>query len=336
VSSGYCFEDILGYIHLGINMVKYIIKRILMMIPIILGIAFIIFSILYLTPGDPAREILGPDASQERVDLLREEMGLNDGLLVQFGRYVWKGLHGDFGTSYQTGQKVLDILVARIPVTVTLAIGATVIAILIGIPLGIISAIKQYSVVDSFSMFMAMVFSSLPNFWLGILLMMLFALKLHLFPAAGNASLKAFVLPWLTLGAHTIATLTRMTRSSMLEVIRQDYIRTARGKGAKEGRVVFRHALKNSLLPVITVIGSQLSMKLGGSIVIESVFSLSGIGSMVSMGIKSKDTPVVMMAVFAIAIFGCLTNLIVDLVFFAIDPRIKGKLISGKKKRKAA
>lgn len=315
-------------------MLKYILKRLLLLIPVIIGISFIIFSIMQLTPGDPAREILGETATQEAVDALREEMGLNDPFLLQYGRYMWNAIRGDFGTSYQTGQSVIKQILERFPTTIYLAIGATLAAILIGIPVGLISAVKQYSIIDDVSTIFSMVLTAVPNFWLGLVLMLTLSLKLKWFPAYGATSLKHFVLPWITLSCMTLAVLIRMTRSSMLEVIRQDYIRTARAKGAKERRIVFHHALRNALLPVITVIGTQLSVQLGGAIIVETVFSIPGLGTMIFFGIKTKDIPVVMGGVMFIALVGGLVNLLVDILYAYIDPRLKSRYVGTKRTRK--
>ena len=315
-------------------MLKYILKRLLLLIPVIIGISFIIFSIMQLTPGDPAREILGETATQEAVDALREEMGLNDPFLLQYGRYMWNAIRGDFGTSYQTGQSVIKQILERFPTTIYLAIRATLAAILIGIPVGLISAVKQYSIIDDVSTIFSMVLTAVPNFWLGLVLMLTLSLKLKWFPAYGASSLKHFVLPWITLSCMTLAVLIRMTRSSMLEVIRQDYIRTARAKGAKERRIVFHHALRNALLPVITVIGTQLSVQLGGAIIVETVFSIPGLGTMIISGIKTKDIPVVMGGVMFIALVGGLVNLLVDILYAYIDPRLKSRYVGTKRTRK--
>ena len=312
-------------------MFKYIVKRIILLIPVLLGISLLIFTIMYLAPGDPAREILGEYATQEDVDALREEMGLDDPFVVQYTRYIWNMLHGDLGTSYQNGQKVIDLILERYPTTLRLALGSISLAVLAGIPIGIFSAVRQYSLVDNISMFLSMLLTAMPGFWYGLMLMLIFSLKLQWFPATGSASLKSFILPWLTLCGTTFALLIRMTRSTMLEVIRQDYIRTAKAKGAAERRVIFKHALRNALLPVMTVVGTQLSVQLGGSVVVENVFALNGIGTMAINGVKSQDTPVVMAAVMFIAIVGGIVNLMVDLLYTVVDPRLKNQLIASKK-----
>ena len=258
-------------------------------------------------------------------------MGLNDPFFVQYGNYVLNAVQGDFGTSYQNRQPVVKQILQRYPTTLKLAFGSILLAVLIGIPIGIISAVRQYSLIDNISMLVTMLLTSMPAFWYGLMLMLIFSLKLKWFPATGSASLKHFVLPWMTLCGTTLALLIRMTRSTMLEVIRQDYIRTAKSKGASEKRVIVKHALRNALLPIITVVGTQLSVQLGGSIVVENVFALSGIGTMAINGIKSKDAPVVMAAVMFIAVVGGLVNLFVDLLYTVIDPRLKSQLVQSKR-----
>lgn len=308
-------------------MIKYTIKRLLILIPVIIGISFLIFSIMKFTPGDPARLILGEYATQQDVDALRERMGLNDGFFIQYGRYMLNALKGDFGISYSTNQPIITEIINRFPTTLKLSIGSILIAVCLGIPIGIISAVRQYSLVDDISMLVAMLLTSMPNFWLGLMLMLLFSLKLGLLPAYGIGSFKHFIMPWITLSSASLALFIRMTRSTMLEVIRQDYIRTAKAKGARESRAIFKHAMRNTLLPIITIIGTQLSIQLGGSVVVENVFALPGIGTMAITGIKAKDTPTVMAAVMFIAIVGGLINLFVDILYVYIDPRLKSQFI---------
>ncbi|MDO4564295.1 MAG: ABC transporter permease [Clostridia bacterium] len=319
-------------------MIKYIIKRVLMLIPVLLGISLLIFTVMNISSGDPARALLSDYASQEDVDKLREEMGLNDPFLEQYGRYIWNALHGDLGTSYQSGQPVVQLIAQRYPTTIKLALGSILLSIIFGIPIGILSAVKQYSLIDNASMLLSMLLTSTPSFWLGLMLLIVFSLTLHWLPATqalGTPTIKHFILPWITLNCMTFALLIRMSRSTMLEVIRQDYIRTAKAKGATDRRVTFKHALRNALLPIVTVIGTQLSVQLGGSVVVESVFALNGIGTMAINGIKAKDTPVVMAAIMFIAIVGGIINLLVDIGYVFIDPRLKSQFFKGKKKEKA-
>jgi ABC-type dipeptide/oligopeptide/nickel transport systems, permease components len=308
-------------------MAKYIGKRLLMMIPVILGISFILFSIMNLTPGDPARVILGENATQSDVDTLRAELGLNDNFFVRYGNYVKNAAMGDYGKSYRTNIPVADELFSRFPTTLTLTFWGIAIAVIIGLPIGIISAVRQYSLIDIMSLGAALSLTSIPGFWLGLMLILLFSLKLDLLPATGVDTWRHFVMPSITLAAGTMATLIRMTRSTMLEVIRQDYISTARAKGATEGRIIFKHALRNALLPVITIIGINFGLQLGGAIIIESVFAMPGLGSLMITSIRMKDTPMVMASVLFVAVVAGLVNLLVDILYMYIDPRIKSQYV---------
>ena len=312
-------------------MLKFIGKRLLMLIPVLLGISFIIFAIMSFTPGDPARMKLGDAASEEQVMALREEMGLNDNFFVQYLRYIKNALHGDFGKSYRNNISVFDEILARFPNTLRLAFWGIVISVSIGIPVGVISAVKQYSVIDHISTVAALLMTSLPSFWLGLMMMLLFANKLGWLPATGADTWKNFIMPSVAVAATSLATLIRMTRSTMLEVIRQDYIRTARAKGASEKTVVFKHALRNALLPVVTVIGINFGSLLGGAMIAETVFAIPGLGSLMIASVRAKDTPCVMASVLFVAIAVGLTNLLVDILYAYIDPRIKSQYVGGKR-----
>ena len=306
-------------------MYKYIIRRILFLIPVLLGVSFIVFSLLYITPGDPARIVLGDQATEEAVQEFRNKEGLNDPFLVQYGRYVLNALKGDIGRSYMTRRPVSDEILSAFPYTIKLAALSMVIAILLGIPFGIISAIKQYSLFDSVTMIGAMIGLSMPVFWLGILLILFFSVYLRWLPSSGFNTFAAMVLPAITLAAQSVAIVTRMTRSSMLEVVRQDYIRTARAKGQKESVVIWRHALGNALIPVVTVVGLQFGHLLGGAVLTESIFSIPGVGRLMVEAIKMRDYPLVQGGVLYIAIAFSLVNLLVDLIYAWIDPRIKAQ-----------
>ena len=304
-------------------MLKYIVKRLLYLIPVILGIVLIVFTIMYLSPGDPAKMILGDRAPQEQVDALRHEMGLDLPFLQQFFNYVKNICRGDFGTSYQLRLPVWDILKTRFPLTLELATLTMLFAVLVGMPVGILSAVKQYSVLDGFSVVFALLMASIPAFWLGLLLMLLFSLNLGWLPSSGYGGIKWLILPAVTLGCINCATIMRMTRSSMLEVVRQDFVRTARAKGAGENRVIFRHALKNALIPVITVVGNAFGGCLGGAVVTETVFALPGMGTQIVTAIRQKDNPVVLASVILIAVAFSLVNLVVDILYTYVDPRIR-------------
>ncbi len=312
-------------------MLKYIGKRLLLMLPVLLGISFILFTIMDFTPGDPARMILGEYASQEEVDALREEMGLNENFFVRYGKYVADAVTGDFGESYRSSTPVVEEIAARFPATLKIAVLAMFIAVLIGIPVGIISAVKQYSFADILSTVAALAFTSIPAFWLGLLLIMFFSVQLKLLPAVGSDTWKHMLMPSVSLAAAQMATIIRMTRSTMLEVIRQDYIRTAKAKGAPQKRVIFHHAIKNALLPVITTVGLSMGNLLGGALIIENVFGISGLGTLMVNSVKSKDTPMLIGSVMFAAVIAGLVNLVVDVLYTYIDPRIKAQFVKKKK-----
>ena len=304
-------------------MLKYISKRIIYLIPVLIGIVFLVFTIMYFSPGDPAKLILGDRAPEEQVAALRHELGLDLPYYQQLFNYIKNAIHGDFGNSYQLRMPVWDIIKLRFPLTLQLTTFTMLIAVLIGVPVGILSAVKQYSVIDAFSVIFALLMASIPAFWLGMLLMLLFSLNLGWLPSSGYEGVKWLILPSITLGFINCATIMRMTRSSMLEVVRQDFIRTARAKGATEKRVVFRHALKNAIFPVITVVGTAFGSSLGGAVVTETVFGLPGMGTQIITAIRQKDNPVVLASVIVIALAFSLVNLIVDILYTYVDPRIR-------------
>ncbi|MDI9505031.1 MAG: ABC transporter permease [Bacillota bacterium] len=306
-------------------MLRYIFRRILFLIPVLIGVSFIVFSLLYITPGDPARIVLGDQATEEAVQEFRNKEGLNDPFLVQYGRYVLKAIHGDIGRSYMTRRPVSGEILSAFPATIRLAALSMLIAIMLGVPFGIISAIRQYSFFDSVTMVFAMVGLSMPVFWLGILLILFFSVHLRWLPSSGFNTMAAMILPSVTLAAQSIAIVTRMTRSSMLEVVRQDYIRTVRAKGQKESVVIWRHALGNALIPVVTVVGLQFGHLLGGAVLTESIFSIPGVGRLMVDAIKMRDYPLVQGGVLYIAVAFSLVNLLVDLVYAWVDPRIKAQ-----------
>jgi len=310
-------------------MLKYVLKRLLLMIPVIVGISFILFVIIDLTPGDPARSMLGEYARQEDVDALREAMGLNEPFAVRYGKYLANALRGDFGKSYRTNIPVVEEIVARFPATVKVAFLAILFAMMVGIPVGIVSAVRQYSFIDFGSMTTALLFTSVPPFWLGLMMILLFSLTLGWLPPFGTDSWKSFIMPAAALAAAQMATMIRMTRSTMLEVIRQDYIRTAKAKGASPRRVVFKHALRNALLPVVTVVGIGFGNLLGGSLIIENVFGISGLGTLMVNSVKSKDSPMLIASVMFAALIGGLVNLAVDVLYTYIDPRVRSQYVKG-------
>lgn len=307
-------------------MLRFIGKRLLMMVPVMFGVALVVFSMMYITPGDPARALLGELAGEEEIATLHEELGLNDPYLVQFGRYIKDIIfHGSLGTSYTTKTPVMDEIMARFPTTLLLSFLSVLIAVGIGVPVGIISATKQYSVFDNSMTALALVGVSMPNFWQGLMLIIVFAVKLKWLPSSGFYGPKYWILPAVTIGTSCAAVIMRMTRSSMLEVIRQDYIRTARAKGQTENKVIMQHALKNALIPVITTIGLQFGAMLGGSVLTESIFSIPGIGKLMIDAIKARNYPIVQGGVLFIAIVFSFVNLGVDILYAMVDPRIKAQ-----------
>lgn len=307
-------------------MFKFAMKRFFLLVPVILGVAFVVFSLLYITPGDPARLVLGEQVSEEAIQEFRRVEGLNDPFLLQFGRYLYKAaVYQDIGKSYVTKHPVMSDVMTAFPNTALLAILATVISVVIGIPFGIISAIKQYSYIDSIVLVLAMIGISMPVFWMGLLLILFFSVHLGWFPSSGFDTPAAMVLPSFALAVGSIAFLTRMTRSSMLEVVRQDYIRTARAKGQKESIITRRHALPNALIPIITVAGLQFGNLLGGALLTETIFSIPGVGRLMVEAIKMRDYPTVQGGVLFIALSVSMVNLVVDLLYAVVDPRIKAQ-----------
>ncbi|WP_130862327.1 nickel ABC transporter permease [Bacilliculturomica massiliensis] len=311
-------------------MYKYVLKRLLMMIPVLIGVSFLVFFILAVSPGDPARMILGEQATQESVDALRDEMGLDDPVLVRYAHYMGDVLHGDLGTSYKTKLDVLMQVLDRFPNTLILSVAGILVALVIGVPIGILSAKRQYSWVDNLTTVLGLVGVAMPNFWLGLLLVMLFSLHLGWLPSSGMGEglvpmIKSLILPALTLGTGCAASIMRMTRSSMLEAMRQDYIDTARSKGLKESYITKYHMFKNALIPIITVIGLQFGMLLGGAALTETIFAWPGLGRFMIESIKSKDMPMVLGSAMFLAVMYSVVNLIVDILYAYADPRIKAQ-----------
>lgn len=315
-------------------MTKYIVKRLLYMIPVLLGVSFLVFTILSLTPGDPGTIILGITAQPEAIAALNAEFGYDQPFLLRYFDYIGDIIfHFDLGTSYATRQPVIDSILARFPNTFTLAVLSICVSSTIGITLGIFSAVRQYSVMDSICVVVALIFASMPGFWMGLMLLILFSLKLGWLPSFGAATAKHFVLPTITVAMSSAAGLMRMTRASMLETMRQEYIRTARAKGASGKRVIWKHALKNALIPVVTSLGGGFGASLGGAIIAETVFAMPGMGTLMTTAIRQKDVPMVMGATLFLAVLCSLIVLIVDVLYAFIDPRIKAKYQNGGKSR---
>jgi peptide/nickel transport system permease protein len=299
---------------------------------VLFGVSIVVFLVMHLAPGDPAVVMLGPTASEEDVQRIRTDLGLDQPLPVQYGKWVWNVVQGDFGRSITMKRPVLPEILTRFKATLILTFASLVISTVIGVTAGVIAAVKPYSWFDRASMLFALLGVSMPVFWLGIVLIVVFALKLGWLPAGGMYSagstrnigdlLQHLVLPAVTLAAASVALVARLTRSSMLEVIRQDYIRTARAKGLGERTAILGHALKNALIPVVTVIGLQVGYLLGGAILTETVFSWPGLGLLMVQAILARDFPVVQGGVLLIGATFVLVNLIVDLCYVYLDPRI--------------
>lgn len=312
---------------------NYILRRLFMMIPVLLGVLLIVFIIIEITPGDPATIMLGESATEKDVNELRERLGLNDSMIIRFINYV-KGVVTklDFGISYNTRRPILTEIVSRFPTTFLLAFLSALIANVLGMVCGIVSAVKQYSIFDKIATALSLMGVSIPNFWQGLMGIIIFSIWLGLFPASGSYGPEYWVLPAATLGTSCMAIITRMTRSSMLEVIRQDYIRTARAKGQTEMMVIIKHALKNALIPIITVSGMQFGALLGGSVLVETVFAIPGLGKYMIDAIRQRDFPVVQGSVLFVAIVFSFVNLFIDILYGYIDPRIKSQFKTEKKR----
>ena len=306
-------------------MLKFIGKRVLMLIPVLIGVSLIVFTLMQLSPGDPAMIILGAQAAPEDIAILRESMGLNDPLVMQFLRFLLGMFKLDFGTSYKDGLPVLSKLLEALPYTAQLTFSAVLLALIVGIPAGIISATKQYSIFDRVATVAALIGFSTPNFWLSIMLILVFSVNLQWLPVSGTGTILHLVLPSIALGLQSAAVFTRMTRSSMLEVLNMDYIRTARAKGLSERVVILKHALKNALIPVITVVGLQIGLLFGGAILTETVFAWPGVGRLMIDSIRAKDTPVVQGGVIFTASIFVFINLLVDVLYAYVDPRVKAQ-----------
>ncbi len=312
---------------------RYILRRILVTIPVLLCVTFLIFTMMHFTDGDPARLILGDTATEEEVAALQREMGLDRPFFEQYVRYMWNLFHGDLGVSYMTKLPVSNEIMTRLPVTIRLALLSCIFAVVIGIPAGIISAVKQYTILDNIITVLALIGITMPNFWLALLLVLFFSVKLGVLPASGLYGPLYYIMPVISISAASLATITRMTRSSMLEVIRSDYIRTAKAKGLSERQVIIKHGLKNALIPIITIIGIQFAGGLSGAVVNEQVFAIPGLGKLMVDAIKNRNYPLVEGGVLVIALMCSIVNLAVDLMYAIADPRIKAQYERKKARR---
>jgi peptide/nickel transport system permease protein len=305
-------------------MVKYLVRRVLLIIPVMLGVSVIVFGIMHLTPGDPAILMLGEAAPEAEYEALRARLGLNEPLYVQYGIWLGRVVQLDFGRSIRSGRPVLDEISARLPATIELAILATILAIAIGVPLGILSAVRPNSFVDHTATVAAFGGLAMPVFWQALMMILIFSVVLGWLPSSGRlGGWQYYVLPTLTLGTSAIAAITRMTRATMLESLTQDYVRTARSKGVHERSVTYQHALRNALIPIVTVIGLQFGGLLSGAVITETIFTWPGIGRLAVDAIRSKDFPVVQGVVLVFAVTYALVNLFVDVLYAYLDPRLR-------------
>ncbi|HJH25684.1 MAG TPA: hypothetical protein C5S37_02685 [Methanophagales archaeon] len=316
-------------------MIKFIARRLMIAVVVMIGVSLISFSLVFFAPGNPAEVIIraeiGEEPTLEEIEFFFQEHGLNAPFFTQCVQWLYMITHGDLGTSFRTEEPVLVEFIDRFPATLELAIAAMFIAILIAIPLGILSAMKQNSVLDHGSRFVALWGVSMPNFWLGLLLILFFSVKLDWFPCFGYGNIEYLILPAITLGTGMTASLMRLMRASMLEVLRQDYIRTARAKGLRETVVIWKHGFKNALIPVVTVMGMQVGHLLAGAVIVETIFAWPGIGKFLVDAIYARDYPVIQGFILIIALFFVLSNLAVDILYTYLDPRIRYDVEKGMK-----
>lgn len=307
-------------------MKKYIIKRLMWMIFVLLGVLFIVFVLLEFTPGDPARQILGAFADEKDVAAKSIELGLDDPFLVRFFRYVYNLVfHFDLGVSYRTKLPVMQEIASRLPITMTIGVLGLLVSVTIGLTTGIISAVKQYSWLDKICNVFAVIFYAMPNFWLALELSLIFALYLKWLPPTGYKGIEYLILPVTALGLNGSTAIFRQTRSSMLDVIREDYIRTAKAKGQSSIKIILNHGLRNALMPVVTMVGNSLGLIIAGTVVIESIFSIPGLGNYMLQAINSRDYPVIQGSVFVLAFMISIFNLLTDIVYSFLDPQIKSQ-----------
>ncbi|MEG1012400.1 MAG: ABC transporter permease [Ruthenibacterium sp.] len=311
-------------------MVRYIIKRILWLVPIMLGVLVIVFALRSITAGSPVDQLLGDTATLEQRQALEEKLGLNKSLPEQFVSYAMGVLQGDLGTSYMSKAPVLEEILIRVPTTVIICFGAVFIGLILGVPLGALSAQKQNTWIDSVILIMSMVLRSIPGFCLGLCMIWIFAVNLHWFPAVGISDPRGYIMPMVAIGLGSMANYTRITRTTMLEVTRQDYVRTARAKGQREGKIIWSHELRNAAIPIAASVGTQLGWQLGGALIIESVFGVPGIGKYIGDAVTARNFPAIQGGVIFLAFVFCVVNLLVDLSFTVINPRLKTTIINTK------
>lgn len=304
-------------------MVTYVARRLILLLPVLIGVSLVSFGLLQLVPGDPALILAGEEATEEVLTRIRHEYGLNQPLPVQFLAYLRHAVAGDLGISIQSRQPVATLLAQRFPFTLKLAFLAILVSAILGVIAGVVAATRRNSTLDLAALLGSLVGISLPIFWLGLLAILIFSVKLRWLPAGGIGTLAHLILPALVLGAASSAVIARTTRASMLEVLRQDYVRTARAKGVGERVVIYRHALKNAMIPILTVFGLEFGYNLGGAVLTETVFSLPGVGRLIVEGIFARDYPVVQGALLLVATTFVLVNLLTDVAYAFFDPRIR-------------
>lgn len=309
-------------------MLKYILKRLLLIIPVVIGITLFIYLLLDIGMGDPTALILGPDASAEQVAALRAELGLDKSVFVRYFNYMYNAIQGDLGNSWYNSRPVIDEFLLRLPITLALAFSALGITIVVGLTFGTLAAVRQNRPIDGITLIFALLFASMPSFWFGLILQIIFCLELQWLPPMGSGTFKHMILPATTLALGTIASQVRMTRSSILDVVNMNYIRTARAKGAGEFRVVFRHVIRNALMPVVTNWGLTFATAFGGTIISETVFSVPGISTFLINAVKVRDIPIVMGTVIIVSVIVALINLIIDIIYAFIDPRVKAGYVN--------
>ena len=303
-------------------MKSYVLRRLWQAVLVLFGVSVVVFAILHLT-GDPAALLLPPDATAEDIARFRNAMGFDDPWIVQYGRFLKGAIHGNFGESLRHGEPAMELVLERLPATFQLAGAGLLLALCLAVPAGIVSAVKRNTVIDYFSTVVALLGQAMPTFWLGIMLILVFSVHFNWLPSSGRGDLQHLVLPAVTLGLFTTARITRLTRSGMLEVLGQDYIRTARAKGVSEQPVVWKHALKNASIPIVTIVGIELGTLLGGSVITETIFAWPGVGRLSVQAIFNRDYPVVQAAVFILASTFVVVNFLVDLAYTWHEPRIR-------------
>ncbi len=304
-------------------MTSYVLKRLTHIIPVLIATTLLVFALLSLSPSDPAQLILGVGAKPEELAQMREQLGLNDPLLVRYARYMGGVLTGDFGTSYSTKRPVLEMIGVRLPNTLVLAFGSLALILIVAIPLGVALAVRQNTLFDNVMRVLTLLTAAMPSFWLGLMLILLFSVKLGWLPSSGLDNVRAAIMPLVCLAVAGWTVTSRLTRASMLDVVRQDYIRTARAKGLPQGVVMRKHALRNALLPVVTSVGLLVGQSVGGAVVIEILFGINGIGKMMVDAVRQQDVPTIMGGVLIAAVVIAVANLLTDLSYAVIDPRLE-------------